>query len=269
VKKKTARKKVGAPSGDGGRASFRENVRFVLVGTTEPGNIGAAARGLKAMGFRRLVLVAPIVGWKSAHAIAMSHGAEDLLDEAEVFGTLDEALADCTWVVGTTKRPRRHQTDTVTPREWAATLAEIPDGEKVAILFGPEKTGLLNEDVLRCRCVVTIPSPVDQPSLNLAQSVMLLAYECGLALLGASGADGGEPLAPDERLEGMYAHMEQALRESRMTEKKVRAVLRHLRVILARARLSDNDVCTFHTLAARIRGPRPRAKPAEKRRTGR
>lgn len=264
MKTKTVRKRGVAPSGDGGRASFRENVRFVLVGTTEPGNIGAAARGLKAMGFRRLVLVAPIAGWKSAHAIAMSHGAEDLLDEAEVFGTLDEAIADCTWVVGTSKRPRRHQTETVTPREWAAKLAEIPDGERVAILFGPEKTGLLNEDVLRCRYIVTVPSPVEQPSLNLAQSVMLLAYECGLALLGASGTDGEEPLAPGERLEGMYTHMEEALRESRMTEKKLRAVLRHLRVILARARLSDNDVCTFHTLAARIRGPRPRVKPEKK-----
>jgi TrmH family RNA methyltransferase len=190
----------------------------------------------------------------------MAHGAEDLLDGAEVFDTLDEAVADCTWVVGTTRRPRRHQTETLTPHEWGEKLREIPRGERVAILFGPEKTGLLNEDILRCRYVVTVPSPVDQPSLNLSQTVMLLAYECGLALLGAPIGAQGESLAPDEDLEGMYTHMESALRESRMTEKKVRAVLRHLRVILARARLSRNDVCTFHTLAARIRGPKPRKK---------
>jgi TrmH family RNA methyltransferase len=258
--KKTTRKKKAAPSGDGGRASFRRELRFVLVGTTEPGNIGAAARGLKAMGFRKLVLVAPIPGWKSAHAIAMAHGAEDLFEEAEVFGTLDEALSDCTWVVGTTRRPRRNQTDTLTPREWAEKLREIPTSERVAILFGPEKTGLLNEDVLRCRYVVTVPSPVEQPSLNLAQAVMLLAYECGIALLDAPELGEGEGLARDEELEGMYAHMTEALRTSRMSEKKIRAVLRHLRVILARARLSPDDVCTFHTLAARIRGPRPRVK---------
>jgi TrmH family RNA methyltransferase len=255
-----ARKKKATPSGDGGRASFRENVRFVLIGTTEPGNIGAAARGLKAMGFRRLVLVAPIPGWKSAHATAMAHGAEDLLEEAEAFDTLDEALKDCTWVVGTTRRPRRYQSETLSPREWAEKLREIPSDERIAILFGPEKTGLLNEDVLRCRYIVTVPSPVDQPSLNLAQTVMLLAYECGMALLDAPGFPEGERLASDDELEGMYAHMVEALTTSRMSEKKIRAVLRHLRVILARARLSENDVCTFHTLASRIRGPRPRVK---------
>ncbi|MFH1679931.1 MAG: TrmJ/YjtD family RNA methyltransferase [Candidatus Eisenbacteria bacterium] len=238
----------------------RESVRFVLIGTTEPGNIGAAARGMKAMGFRRLVLVGPAEGWMTAHAAAMAHGAEELLEEAEVRETLDEALRGCTWVVGTTRRPRRHQAETVTPREWGAELAAVPRGEEVAILFGPEKTGLTNEDVLRCRLVVTIPSPVDYPSLNLAQTVMLMAYESGLALREPAERAGSPALASDEELERMYAHVEEALHASRMNEKKVRSMMRHLRIILARAGLSKDDTSTFHTLAARIRGPRPRAK---------
>jgi TrmH family RNA methyltransferase len=247
---------------DRGDAPSKENVRFVLVGTTEPGNIGAAARGMKAMGFRRLVLVAPADGWKTPHAVAMAHGAEDLLEKAEIHESLDEALRGCTWVVGTTRRLRRHQAKTVTAREWGARLARIPRSEEIAILFGPEKTGLENEDVLRCRLIVTIPSPIDYPSLNLAQATMLMAYESGLALREPANRVGSPALASDDEMERVYARMEEALRESRMNEMKVRAMMKHLRVILARAELSKDDASTFHTLASRIRGPRPREKKA-------
>ncbi|MFH1277254.1 MAG: RNA methyltransferase [Candidatus Eisenbacteria bacterium] len=238
----------------------RDDVSFVLIGTTEPGNIGASARALKAMGFRRLVLVNPTEGWRSDHAVAMAHGAEELLEGAEVFDRLDEAIADCAWVVGTTRRTRRHQAKTVTPRAWGERLGKIPAGEKVAVLFGPEKTGLVNEDVLRCRLVVTIPSPVDYPSLNLAQSVMLLSYECGLALRRPAEGVGAPPLATDEELEKMYAHLGEALLAGDMNEKKVRVFLRNFRVILGRAALSKDEVHPFHTLASRIRGPKPRVK---------
>lgn len=245
---------------DRGDGPARDDVRFVLIGTTEPGNIGASARALKAMGFRRLVLVNPTEGWKTPHAVAMSHGAEELLEEAEEFGSLDEAIADCAWVVGTTRRMRRHQAKTVTAKAWGERLSTVPSGEKVAVLFGPEKTGLVNEDVLRCRLVVTIPSPVDYPSLNLSQSVMLLAYECGLALRQPADRVGATPLATDEELEWMFANLGDALRSGEMNEKKVRATIRNLRVILGRASLTKSEVLPFHTLASRIRGPKPRVK---------
>ena len=252
----------GSPSPRSPRgACSRDDVRFVLVGTTEPGNIGASARALKAAGFSRLVLVRPVDGWRTSHADAMAHGAEDLLDRAQVFDSLDDALRDATWIVGTTRRPRRHQAEAVTPREWGERLAAMPAGERVAILFGAEKTGLLNDEVLRCRLVITIPSPVEYPSLNLSQAVMLLAYESGLALGDPGRRRRRRRLASHEEQERMYAHMEEVLLGSRMNPMKVRSLMRHLRVILGRAELSDQDVSSFHTLAARIRGPKPRVKP--------
>jgi len=238
----------------------RDDVRFVLIGTTEPGNIGASARALKAMGFGRLVLVRPTDGWKTDHAAAMAHGAEELLDAAAVCDSLDEAIADCTWVVGTTKRIRRLQSKTVSPKGWVEHLETIPPGEKIAILFGPEKTGLVNEDILRCRLVINVPSPVDYPSLNLAQSVMLLAYETGLAFREPAERVGSPALASHEELEQMYGHLEEALHEVALQEKRVRATLKHLRVILGRAQMFKDDVHTFHTIASRIAGPKPRKK---------
>ncbi len=243
-------------------APSRGDLRFVLIGTTEPGNIGASARAIKAMGFRRLVLVAPPDGWKTHHAVAMAHGAEEILEEAEVHDRLDEAIAGCSWVVGTSRRLRRFQAKTVTPRVWGERLSAIAPGESVAVLFGPEKTGLVNEDILRCRLIATIPSPIDHPSLNLSQTVMLMAYECGLALRQPAETVGSPKLATDEELERMYGHMESALALSAMKEKKVRSTMRHLRLILGRAQLSQEEIITFHGIAARVEGPKPRVKRA-------
>ncbi len=239
-------------------APARDHIRFVLVGTTEPGNIGASARALKSMGFRRLVLVSPTPGWRTPHAEAMAHGSEEILSGAEVYPTLDEAVADCSWVVGTTRRSRRHQAKTVTPREWGTILSSIPPAEQVALLFGPEKTGLTNEDILRCRRIITIPSPTDHPSLNLAQTVMVLAYECALALREPAASVASPTPASHADLERMYENMEIALRRGKMHEKRVRSLVRHLRIILGRVKLDKDEIQTFHTLASRIRGPVPR-----------
>ncbi len=237
------------------RSASREKIRFVLIGTTEPGNIGAAARALKSMGFRRLALVNPVEPWRTDHAIAMSHGAEEVLGGAEVYGSLDAALADCTWVVGTTRRDRRDKARVITPRTWSDQLAKLGPDEEIAILFGPEKTGLTNDDILRCRRIVTAPSPVDYPSLNLAQSVMLLSYESSLALRRVPAAGDGPLLATHDEMERMYDHLDRALRANRFEEKKRRRLLKHLRLILHRAEMRRDDVLSFHTLARRIRGP--------------
>lgn len=238
----------------------RTNIRFVLIGTTEPGNIGSSARAIKTMGFSRLVLVSPPDGWRTHHAIAMAHGAEDILESAEVCDTLDEALAGCGCVVATTRRSRRYQSKTVTPREWGEKLSQIPPDEQVAILFGPEKTGMTNKDILRCRLVITVPTPVEHPSLNLSQAVMLMAYECGLVMREPATSVGSPHLAVEEDVDRMYNNMEDALRTSELPEKRVRSVIRHLRVILHRAQIYRDDVNTFHTITSRIRGPRPRVK---------
>ena len=242
----------------------RGGIRFVLIGTTEPGNIGASARAIKAMGFRRLVLVSPPDGWRTPHAESMAHGAEEILDGAEVFDSVEEATAGSAWIVGTTRRFRRHQAKTVTPREWSARLAGIPAEEKVSILFGPEKTGLTNEDVLRCRLVITAPTPVEHPSLNLSQAVMLLAYETALGLREPAESVAAPRPATAEELERMYDTMDRALRANEFDEKRRVSLVRHLRLILHRARLTAEETQTFFTLASRIRGPVPRKKRRDK-----
>ncbi len=238
----------------------RGNIRFVLIGTTEPGNIGAAARALKSMGFYRLVLVDPIEPWQTDHAIAMSHGAEEVLANAEVYNNLTDAIADCTWVVGTTRRDRRDKTKVITPSDWSGLLSDLGSNEEIAILFGPEKTGLSNEDILRCRRIITAPSPVEYPSLNLAQSVMLLSYESSRGLRLKPSEPGSPILATDGEMERMYEHLDRALRVNKLEDKKRRRLLRHLRIILHRAEMRRDDVLSFHTIARRIHGPVPRTE---------
>ncbi len=242
----------------------RDEIRFVLVGTTESGNIGAAARALKSMGFSRLVLVDPVRPWWTAHAVAMAHGAEEVLERAEVHPTLNDAVKDCTCVVATTRRTRRSQPKVITPRGWSEMLAGMKEDARIAIVFGPEKTGLTNEQIVRCHRIVTAPSPVDHPSLNLAQSVMVLSYESALALRQPPAESEGPILADDESLEEMYEHFDQALIKNELDGKRRKNLLKHLRLILQRAQLRRDDVNTFHTIARRISGwkPRPKTDPA-------
>ncbi len=259
-----------------------DSVRFVLIGTTEPGNIGSSARAIKTMGFRDLALVAPRKPWKTDHCIAMGHGAEEILDELTVHDTLDDAIADRTLVVATTRRTRRDQPAVLTPREWSGRLSSSSSQERIAILFGPEKTGLSNDDILRARWIVTAPSPTDYPSMNLSQAVMVMAYESTMGLLGmpnhvvagAPGAsdDAGAPGASDAsrvagaddgtldrataaELECMYENMEKSLLAASLDGRRLRSVMRNLRMILQRAELREEDVNTFHSIAQRIRGP--------------
>ena len=248
---------------DGDDVPSREKIRFVLIGTTEPGNIGAAARAMKSMGFGRLVLVDPVEPWQTDHAIAMSHGAEEILANAETCNTLGDAISDCTWVVGTTRRDRRSEAKVITPRDWSKLLGSIGPAEEIAILFGPEKTGLTNSEILRCRRIITAPSPVEYPSMNLAQSVMILSYESSLGLRLPPSRPGSPVLATDDELEKMYEHLDGALRHNKLEDKKRRRLLKHLRIILHRAEMRRDDVLSFHTIARRIRGPVPRKRAEE------
>lgn len=257
---------VGANQG-----SF-DSVRFVLIGTTEPGNIGSSARAIKTMGFRDLALVAPREPWKTDHCIAMGHGAEEILDELTVHDTLDDAIADRTLVVATTRRTRRDQPAVLTPREWSGRLSTSSTQERIAILFGPEKTGLSNDDILRARWIVTAPSPTDYPSMNLSQAVMVMAYESTMGLLGMPNHGGANESASDAsrvagaddgtldratagELETMYENMEKSLLAASLDGRRLRSVMRNLRLILQRAELREEDVNTFHSIAQRIRGP--------------
>jgi len=154
----------------------RENVYFVLAEPQTPGNIGAVARAIKTMGFTNLCLVNP-ADPNSNEARWMAHASGDILENAEIFDTLNAAVKDKHFVVATTQRERGFHLPFFTPKELAKKVIPISSEHKIAIVFGREQTGLTNEELGMCDAISTIPAHIRHPSLNLAQSVMVYAYE--------------------------------------------------------------------------------------------
>ena len=152
------------------------SIRIVLVGTTHPGNIGAVARAMKNMGIADLALVGPR-HFPHKDATARASGAVDVLKNAVVVETLEEALSDCVYTVGASARSRDINWPTLEPRECAAKLIEENRAGPVAAVFGPEKYGLTNEHLDLCDALLTIPTNPDFSSLNLAMAVQVLTYE--------------------------------------------------------------------------------------------
>jgi len=189
-------------------------IRFVLVRTSHPGNIGSAARAIRTMGYTRLVLVAPHK-YPHADATAMAAGADDVLDGIVVVPTLVDAIADCRLVLGCTARRRGVSLPEITPREAAAQAGEAAMAGEVAIVFGNERTGLENEELMRCHAAVHIPADPSYSSLNLAQAVQVLAYEMRLAQLQGQpsvvAAAKSDPAATAEQMEYFFGHLFQTL----------------------------------------------------------
>ncbi|MGJ4729482.1 RNA methyltransferase [Luteimonas sp. SDU101] len=226
-----------------------DRLRIVLVGTQHPGNIGAAARAMKTMGLRQLVLVAP-ERYPHADAVAMAAGADDVLEAAMRVSTLAEAVADCRLVLGCTARSRRIALDELLPGEAAArALATAGGGTSAALVFGRERTGLENAELQLCHAAVHIPADPVYSSLNLAAAVQVLCYELRLAMLGRRAAapalpaaDGDVPASHAE-LEGFFAQLADTLdaidfHKGRAPE----SAMRKLRRIFLRSQLDDRDV---------------------------
>lgn len=158
-------------------------INTVLIGTTHPGNIGAAARALKVMGLNRLSLVNP-ENYPSPEARSRASGADDILSEAQVFTELDHAMSDAQWVFGTSSRNRGMDIPMLDMRQAAnKMIAATTEGKQVAMLFGKERYGLTNEEMQRCHYLVKYPANPQYPSLNLAAAVQLAAYELRMACL--------------------------------------------------------------------------------------
>jgi len=206
-----ARRARPAASDPPGRGLL-ERVAVVLVEPREPGNIGAAARAMANTGLSRLVLVRP-PDFLVPEAYRMALAAKPILEGATVAEDLGAALAGFGFVAGTTRRPGAGRRGRVSPRHLAAEVPAVAAANDVAILFGREDSGLTNDELQYCQRLVTIPSSGGFGSLNLAQSVLVVAYEIFL-VHHASGSDGpGAPArrAPTSALEGLYAQMEQVL----------------------------------------------------------
>ncbi len=224
------------------------HVRFVLVGTQHPGNMGAAARALKTMGLARLVLVAPERPLDE-EAFRRSAGADDVLGDAPVVATLAEAVADCRLVLGCTARARRVQLEELLPVDAAARVAgKAGEGAEVAVVFGRERTGLTNEELQLCHAAVHIPSDPAFSSLNLAAAVQVLAYEVRMRLLGAAvpvttDSSPRELPASHEQMESFFAQLGQTLDEIDFHKGRApESAMRKLRRLFLRAEPSEQEV---------------------------
>ncbi|MDT8428438.1 MAG: RNA methyltransferase [Pseudomonadales bacterium] len=198
------------------------NIRIVLVNTSHPGNIGATARAMKNMGLQHLHLVAPR-DFPSGVAVGRAKAALDILDNAQISDTLQKAVADCALVIGASARSRRIPWPVLSPTQCAQKVVAENKGNKVALVFGREDTGLSNEELQLCHFHVQIPADEQYSSLNLAAAVLLICYEVRLAMMqqeqGYQRAADAEPeteywdviKANSEQMEYFYAHLEQVM----------------------------------------------------------
>ncbi|MEX2496853.1 MAG: RNA methyltransferase [Woeseia sp.] len=233
-------------------------VRIVLVGTTHPGNIGAVARAMKNMGLSDLWLVRPR-HFPHEEATARASGAEDLLQAASITDSLTDAIGDCRYVAGTSARPRTIGWPTLSPRDCAERLRQESRLGKVAAVFGPEKTGLSNEDLDRCHTLVSIPAAPEFSSLNLAMAVQVLSYELRVAELGGKVMEVPRetPLASVAELERFYTHLEQVLTASGFLDPdNPRYLMRRLRRLMARAEPDQNEINILRGILASLEPPK-------------
>lgn len=230
------------------------SIRIVLVGTSHPGNIGASARAMKNMGLCDLVLVQPKY-FPHDDATARASGAEDLLESARVVETLDAAIADCCYVAGASARSRTIGWPSMLPRDCAARLVAESAQGPAAVVFGPEKSGLSNDDLDRCHTLLTIPTDPGFSSLNLAMAVQVMSYELRLAQMNPvlDNAAQETPLATGDELENFYAHLEEVLTSSGFLDPdNPRHLMRRLRRLFARALPDQNEINILRGILAAV-----------------
>jgi len=232
-----------------------QNVRIVMVHTTHPGNIGAAARAMKNMCLSELVLVAPRE-FPCAEATARASGADDLLAAARVVDSLADAVSDCRIVFGASARLRSVPWPVVGPREAARLAAAEARAGAVSIVFGRESSGLSNEELDLCTHLVHIPTNPDYSSLNVAMAVQVLSYELMQAAgeqLPAVGENG--PVASNAEMEGFFGHLEQALDDIGFTdERRAEKLLRRLRRLFHRAAPDGEEVNILRGILSAAQG---------------
>ena len=213
-------------------------------------NIGSVARVMANFGLSDLRLVAPRDGWPQGRAWAIASGADWPLNDAKLFATVDEAIADLRLVYAATARPRETSLPILTPRQGAAELhAAVGQGLPAGLLFGAERAGLETKDIALCNGIVTVPVDQRFRSLNLAQAVAVNAYEWRMTVMDAPPAAFRDETPPADQamMLGLYEHLEEELEFSGFfhpPEKKP-SMIRNLRVALGRSRFTDQEARTF------------------------
>lgn len=230
------------------------HVRVILVEPATPGNVGSAARAIKTMGLRELVVVNGCRFKGESQAIMMGHGAADILEAAQEVATWEEATAGLHWTIGTTHRKRRSQfAQPMTAREAGQRVADLARAHRVGLVFGREESGLTDLELRRCNELSSVPSGAAHPSLNLAQAVMIYAYEVFQASLGDLPPR-RHALATVHEVDTMLQHLGESLEliGFRPHQGDPESFLRSLRRVFSRAPLEKRDVNVLHRICQQI-----------------
>lgn len=236
------------------------NIRIVLVETSHTGNMGSVARAMKTMGLTNLYLVNPLVK-PDSQAIALAAGASDVIGEAHIVDTLDEALAGCSLVVGTSARSRSLPWPMLDPRECGIKSVQEGQQAPVALVFGRERVGLANEELQKCHYHVAIAANPEYSSLNLAMAVQIIAYEVRMAFLQSQETtqpdyeESPYPLVDD--LERFYQHMEQMMvRSGFIREGNPGQVMSKMRRLYTRARPERDELNILRGMLSSLEKPK-------------
>lgn len=224
---------------------------FVLIRPQMGENIGAAARAMWNFGLDRMRITSPRDGWPNQKAVAMASGAGRLLDEAQMCADTAEAIGDCTYVYATTARPRELTKPVLTPAHAMKDAAQrIANGEKIAVLFGPERSGMENDDIAKANAIISVPVNPDFPSLNLAQCVLLTAYEWRQATFEAvpETVNLESPWASHQEMQALADHYEDRMEDAGFfyPAHKAPNMKMNLRNLWSRMPLTRADVQMLH-----------------------
>jgi TrmH family RNA methyltransferase len=230
-------------------------VRVVLIDPSHPGNIGSVARAMKNMALSDLVLVRPR-SFPHAESTALAAGADDILAGARVVESVEQAVADCAFIAGTTSRPRSYYWEFTTPRDVAGRIVALAPENRAALLFGSERYGLATEDLNLCNVLVRIPANPEYCSLNLAMSVQLAGYEIFMAREQPQSHTQLEmALAPSGDVEHFYAHLHEVLNEIDF-EDRTGHLMERLRRLFNRAQLDRNELNILRGILSAVQGRR-------------
>jgi tRNA (cytidine32/uridine32-2'-O)-methyltransferase len=230
-------------------------VRIVLIDPSHPGNIGSVARAMKNMALSDLVLVRPR-SFPHAESTALAAGADDILAGARVVESVEEAVTDCSFIAGTTSRPRSYYWEFTTPRDVAGRIVALAPENRAALLFGSERYGLATEDLNLCNVLVRIPANPEYCSLNLAMSVQLAGYEIFMAREQPQSHTQLEmALAPSGDVEHFYAHLNEVLNEIDF-EDRTGHLMERLRRLFNRAQLDRNELNILRGILSAVQGRR-------------
>jgi TrmH family RNA methyltransferase len=231
--------------------SWKDNIFFILIEPKEPGNIGASARAMKNMGFKNLELVKP-GDFLSNEARQMACDSVDILERARVHSRFRDAIEDKNLVIGTTRRLGKTRGLIIPLEDSVKKIITSAKKNRIVILFGREKNGLTNKEVEKCGFLITIPDDPSSPSINLAQSVMLVAYE----LSKKTYRKDTPALVTHEEIEKLYKHIQTTLKLLEYIPRGDRdidtRIIRNLKHLIGRAGLTEWELNMLHGICSQV-----------------